>query len=705
MAIAGARAGLPTSPVPRRPALAAVFLAATLGVLAPLSLLSPRAAAGPAEPPPVEAFFRSETSEVFRLSPAGIWIAFLQSRGETSVLCIRKPIEEPGAAPRVLTEEAHGRIFSFLWLDESTLVFAARKGAAGSQMGSVPFTAETGKPMVRILAGSEERAELEGLCKGTGGGAAVLLSLPAEGRCRKYYRADPHSGKRTLLYENREELALCCISPDGRHTAGTRFTQTGDCELVAVDHSGARVLLRAAPGEVVQLAGIGRTGTPVYVQTNAGVDLARLEAVDWVSGKRTVLAEDPKREVDLAHPLFDRAHEKLLGAALLRDRLEYTWLQPEPAGVMERLRALLGDGDLQIRDMSVDGRRWIVSAVSDRKPEADYFFDSTSGAWVLLSPEQAGIPDPAPMQPVRYEARDGQKIRGYLTRSPGRVEGPRPLVVFPHGGPHMRNHWGFDPRVQFLASRGYAVLQPNFRGSTGFGKAFQRAGFQQWGRGVMQDDLSDAVDWMIRTGQAEPGRIAIFGGSYGGYAALAGVAFTPEKYAAGISFFGPSDLNEFVRTIPPGWLPFESDLFNRIGNPTKPDDRARLARQSPLHSVESITAPLLIFQGAQDHLIQRGQADAMVAACRAHGKPVEYLLSPEAPHGFTDPLDEQAVYVAVERFLATHLGGVIRRNVAPAIQARLNTLATHGCTPQKPKDNRPAVPEPTAPSLPPEITR
>jgi dipeptidyl aminopeptidase/acylaminoacyl peptidase len=680
VAIVGAQEELPTSsfPVLRRSALKAAFLATTLGVFC---LPPSQSAARPSEPPPVEAFFRSETSEVFRLSPLGNWIAFLKSRRETSVLCIRRPAPESGESMHILTQEKHGQVFSFLWLDDSTLVFAARTPASGCQIGSVHFTGEAREPSVRILAGPQEEPEMEGICDGFGGAASFLLSLPREARFRKYYRTDAHSGERTLLHENREELAICCISADGRHTAGTRFTQSGECELVALDERGARVLLRTDPGEVVQMAGIGRTGCPIYIQTNAGGEFARLEAVDWDSGKRTVLAEDPMHEVDLGTPIFDRSHEKLLGATLLRDRLEYMWTKPEPAVVMARLRAIFGDVDLQIRDMSLDGRRWIVSVWTDRKPESDYFFDSTNGDLVRLSPEQAGIPDPAPMLPIQYRARDGQKVAGYLTIPANKVEGPLPLVLFPHGGPHMRNHWGFDPRVQFLASRGYAVLQPNFRGSIGFGKTFQRAGFRQWGRGVMQDDLSDAVDWMIRTRQADPLRIAIFGGSYGGYAALAGVAFTPEKYAAGISLFGPSDLNEFIRTIPPGWMPFESDLFNRIGNPAKLDDRARLKNQSPLYSVESIRAPLLIFQGARDNLIQRGQADAMVAACRAHGKPLEYLVSADGPHGFTDPLDEQAVYVAIEKFLARHLGGTLRSQVAPAIQSRLKLMEVAGSAP------------------------
>jgi acetyl esterase/lipase len=631
--------------------------------------------------PPVTAFFGIESNEVFRLSPSGSRVAFLRESKKVSSLCVRQP---NGLADfTVLTEPSHGSVYSFLWLDDCTLLFSSRLAQGGGVVGCVVFAPEyQSKAWVNVLVSANESGSLEGFCLDEHGDHVAVISFPSKRNeiIREYFQIHPRSGERRLIYENHDRLSLCVFSRDGRRICGTRFSEAGECELLALeaDPVSARVMLRSSPGEVLHVLGMDFLGREIYTQTNvgAGVDLVRIEAVEWSSGRRRILAEDPKQEADIVQPVFSRTLDRLLGASVVRDRVEYHWTESGAGEIVSRIQRLIGNADLQVRDVSEGGKCWIVSAVRDRKPEDEFFYSVDRDELVKLSSRSETIPSAqlGEMVPVSFHARDGQQLRGYLTFPPDAEKLNLPVVVFPHGGPHMRNTWGFDPRVQFLASRGYAVFQINFRGSTGFGKAFQRAGYRQWGKGVLQDDLSDGVDWLIRTGIADPKRIAIVGGSYGGFAAIAGLTFTPERYAAGISLFGPSNLPAFIKTIPPGWIPFKHDLITKMGDPNDPSNLQILEAQSPLHAVGSIVAPLMVFQGAQDLIVRKEQADDLVSVCRAAGKRVEYFVSPEGGHGFTDSLDEQAVYVAIEHFLARYLGGESDPEVPPEIGARLDML-------------------------------
>jgi dipeptidyl aminopeptidase/acylaminoacyl peptidase len=259
------------------------------------------------------------------------------------------------------------------------------------------------------------------------------------------------------------------------------------------------------------------------------------------------------------------------------------------------------------------------------------------------------------MQPVRLKASDGLELNGYLTLPKGGVAKNLPLVLNPHGGPWARDSWGFDPEVQFLANRGYAVLQVNFRSSTGFGRKFWEAGFKQWGRGAMQRDLTDAVRWAIDQGIADPKRVAIYGGSYGGYAVLAGLAFTPELYAAGVDYVGPSNLFTLLASIPPYWEPIRQQMYAMVGDPEK--DKELLTAASPLFSAAQIRAPLLVIQGANDPRVKKAEADQIVAALKARGVDVPYLVKDNEGHGFRNEENRFEAYGAMEQFFAKHLGG------------------------------------------------
>jgi dipeptidyl aminopeptidase/acylaminoacyl peptidase len=286
-----------------------------------------------------------------------------------------------------------------------------------------------------------------------------------------------------------------------------------------------------------------------------------------------------------------------------------------------------------------------------------YAYDRSSGTSQFLFEHQPALSgyQLAAMEPFSFQARDGLTIHGYLTFPPGAERSQLPAVLNVHGGPWARDRWGFGPEAQWLANRGYLCIQVNFRGSTGYGKAFINAGDREWGA-AMQDDLSDAVAYVIGLGWADPARVAIYGGSYGGYAALAGAAFTPGLYACAVDIVGPSNLITLIETIPPYWAPLIAQFHNRVGNPET--DRDFLWSRSPLSAADRITVPLLIAQGANDPRVKQAESEQIVAALEKAGIDHEYMLFPDEGHGFAKPENRLRFYGAAEQFLARHLGGL-----------------------------------------------
>lgn len=632
---------------------------------------------------PVSALFADETREVFRLSPEGSRVAFVHFDGLINRLCVGDP-RDLAATTLTVTRPDDGSVFSFFWAADSQVAFASRRQDRQTLIGSVllPESLAGKSPAdirVRVLVRGADPGQLAGAIS-NGGRTRILVAAPSgkgDG-IADIVAVDPATGERELIHRNVEDLPIWTVSKNGESLAGIRCSPDGEKQLVGVRGGDVKELLECAAGESLDIAGIDSRGTAVYVVTDqgAGAEFARLEAVGIATGERTVLGEDPRHEADLCEAVFDRDASRVLACRYYRDRPEYVWLSAELEKLFDDIRAELPEGDLRLRDSSADGKAWLVSVTRDTEPEAEYFYESGTKRLVRLDARATSIPAASlgRMKAVRYMARDKQEISAYLTLPAGGAESDLPVVVFPHGGPNKRNYWGYDPRVQFFASRGYAVFQPNFRGSSGFGKTFQNAGNGQWGRGVMQDDVSDGVAWLVGSGIADPGRIAIIGGSYGGFSALAGLAFTPDLYACGVCLFGASNLPDFIRDIPEKWKPFYGDLAVKIGDPDLPDDARRLERQSPVHFTRQIRAPVMVYHGARDEIVRRSQADRFVAACRANRVSVDYLLADDEGHGFTDPLDEQAVYVAVERFLAAHIGGRCQRDAPPDVEERLAKL-------------------------------
>jgi dipeptidyl aminopeptidase/acylaminoacyl peptidase len=435
------------------------------------------------------------------------------------------------------------------------------------------------------------------------------------------------------------------LQPDGSVVVKVRDGAGGDWRL-----------LLTLPAEDALTSGpiaISPDGTSMLAMSSLGADTGRLVHVDLGRGAEAVIAEDPDADVSGVRVHPDTREPQIV--TWVKERTEYRVLDPALEADVAAIRALHpGDPDIVAQDHS--DTAWLVAFTNDTGPIPYFLYDRERREGRFLFDHQPELSryELAPMEPFSFQARDGLTIHGYLTFPPGAGRTGLPMVLNVHGGPWARDAWGFDPEAQWLANRGYLCVQVNFRGSTGYGKAFVNAGDREWGN-AMQNDLTDAVEYAIGQGWADRERVAIYGGSYGGYAALAGVTFTPDLYRCAVDIVGPSNLKTLIETIPPYWQPQIALFHQRVGNPET--DAEFLWSRSPLSRAASIKTPLLIAQGANDPRVKQAESEQIVAALRDAGIDHEYMLFPDEGHGFAKPENRLKFYAAAERFLARHLGG------------------------------------------------
>jgi dipeptidyl aminopeptidase/acylaminoacyl peptidase len=494
----------------------------------------------------------------------------------------------------------------------------------------------------------------------------ILVGINADNpQLHDVYRLDLVTGDLVKEIENPgyagwladEDLVVrCAIAPlpdgsfdvlvrDGEPAAG------GDGE----GNDGWRKLLTipaedATSTDVVSFSGDGRS---LLMISAAGSDTGRLIRIDLATGDSTVLASDP--ETDIAGVLLHPDTQDPQIVTVLADRMEYLVLDPSVADDLKAIRALHpGDPSFSGRDDA--DATWLIAFTIDAGSVTYFLYDRetrTGRALFEARPELSGY-TLAAMEPFSFAARDGLVIHGYLTFPPGAERSSLPAVVDVHGGPQVRDTWGYNPEAQWFANRGYLCVQVNYRGSTGYGKAFINAGDREWGA-KMHDDLIDAVSYVVDQGWADPARVAIYGGSYGGYAALVGAAFTPDVFCCAVDIVGPSNLKTLLETIPPYWAPMIAQLYRRVGNPET--DEEFLWSRSPLSRARDIRIPLLIAQGANDPRVKQAESEQIVAALVEAGIDHEYMLFPDEGHGFAKPENRIKFYAAAERFLAQYLGG------------------------------------------------
>ncbi len=498
-------------------------------------------------------------------------------------------------------------------------------------------------------------------------GAIVVGLNDRDPAAHDLHKLDLSTGKLTLLAKNEHGFAQYLVDTDYKARFALQPLPGIGNELIYLDPE------TLGPGETFMMVGQEDTmttrplgfdaeGRTLYMFDSRHRDTGALVAVGTDSADYAVLAEDPRVDVDdwTVHP----ATRVPQAAAFNHLRLEWKVIDPAIAGDLEYLRTV-ADGDLEISDRSFDDTVWIVAYAADDGPVRYFRYDRTARRAHFLFSDEPKLENVklARMHPMSLRSRDGLELVSYLTLpleadpdGDGTPVQPVPMVLLVHGGPWARDRWGFDSLHQWLANRGYAALSVNFRGSTGFGKDFVNAGDKQWAR-AMHDDLLDAVNWAVKSGVTSQDSVAIMGASYGGYATLVGLTFTPDRFACGVDIVGPSNLETLLDTIPPYWKPLLEEFSERIGDPRTEEGRRLLAERSPLSRVDRIQRPLLIGQGANDPRVKQAESDQIVKAMQAKNLPVTYVLYPDEGHGFARPQNRLSFFAVAEKFLSRCLGG------------------------------------------------
>jgi dipeptidyl aminopeptidase/acylaminoacyl peptidase len=649
-----------------------------------MAVVSGGALAQPTGQPPIidrALFFGDPEISGSQLSPDGQFLSFIKPFNGTRNIWVKKA-DEPFANAKPITNDQKRPIGGYFWSrdsryvlysqdqggDENFNVYAVDPKAAPAQGQPVPAARNlTDAKGVRALIYSVPRNDPDTMYVGINERDKAWHDL---------YKVTISTGQRTLLRENTDKVAGWVFDEAGQLRLAARTTDAGSTEILRVDTGSLVKVYECNVFETCQPIRFHKDGRQAYMITNKGtVDLIGLVLLDPATGKETLVESDPKKRVDFANALFSDRTGDLVATQYEDERVRWYVKDAAFKADFEFVEKKFPGKDVSFQSSTADEQRWIVVAASDTDPGEVFVYDRGSKALIpqYKVREKLQRDQLAPMTAIAYPSSDGLEIPAYLTLPKGLPATNLPLMVVPHGGPWGRDTWGYDTFAQFLANRGYAVLQPNFRASTGYGKKFLNLGNGKWGES-MQDDITWGVKHLVAKGTVDPKRVGIMGGSYGGYATLAGVAFTPDLYAAGVAIVAPSNLLTLLDSIPPYWESIRTVFNVRMGDPAKAEDKARLMKQSPLNSADKIRTPLMVVQGQNDPRVKRAESDQIVIALRDRGFPVEYLVAPDEGHGFARPVNNMAMIASTEAFLAKHLGGRAQNDVPPDVATRLKEI-------------------------------
>lgn len=597
---------------------------------------------------PLKDFFKNPEKTGYQISPDGNYFSYLAPWENRLNVFVQKV----GSDDAVRVTSAKERdISGYFWKGNNKIMYLQDK--AGDENFKLYSVDKDGSNLKLLSPEDKVRTEIVDDLEEIDD--YMLVSMNERNpQAFDVYRINVNTGEKKMIAENPGNIMGWITDHDGKLRVATASDGVNSVLLYReTENDPFKEVLVTNFREGVDPLFFTFDNKYLYASSNLGRDKSAIVKFDIANGKEMeLLYENP--DVDVSGLSYSKKRKVLTTISYVKEKREMKFLDSEVEKRYARLKKELGEYEVVVTGVNKNEDKFLVRTYSDRSLGSYYFYDLNTDKLSKIAEVSPWINEKelAVMKPINYTSRDGLTINGYLTLPVGVEPKNLPVVMNVHGGPWARDNWGYNPEVQFLANRGFAVLQVNFRGSTGYGRKFWEASFKEWGK-KMQDDVSDGVKWLISQGIANPKKVGIYGGSYGGYATLAGLAFTPELYACGVDYVGVSNLFTFMKTIPPYWEPFRKMMYEMVGNPEV--DSALFVAGSPVFHADKITAPLFVAQGKMDPRVNIAESDQMVEAMKKRGIEVEYLVKDNEGHGFRNQENRFDFYGAMEKFLSKHL--------------------------------------------------
>ncbi|MCF6296469.1 MAG: S9 family peptidase [Flavobacteriaceae bacterium] len=629
-------------------------------------------------------FFGNPEISAGQLSPDGNWISFQKEYNGIMNIWVKK-FDEPFEKARPLTNNERP-LGGYFWTYDSKYILFVKdnKGDENYNVYAVDpkdkAVKETGVPVFKNLSPMKDVRVMIYQVSRKDPNIMMVGINDRDKAWHDLYKLNIATGKLDLLFENKNRITGWNFDWDEKARLAYRTNEEGFSEILRVDGDNKFTkIYETNLQEKAHIAGWNKDNTKTYLVSNKGdVNFSTLYSFDDQTEKIEKIESDQKNKVDFGGMLIDDNTREVLYTSYIYDKRERDWKNKEWGEMYKYLQSKFKGKEIGFTSFTKDYKQMLIYVSSDQSASETYYFNRDTKKLIHQYTPRPRLKEVeqylAKMESISFKSSDGLEIPGYLTIPYGAKKENLPLVVLVHGGPKgPRDYWGYNSYAQMLANRGYAVLQPNFRASGGYGKSFLNAGDREWGK-KMQDDITWGVKHLVAEGIVDKKRVAIMGGSYGGYATLAGLAFTPEVYTCGVDIVGPSNLFTLLESIPAYWESFRKSLYEMTGDPETEEGRKLIREASPLFSVDKITKPLLIIQGANDPRVKQAESDQIVVSMRDSGKEVEYLLADDEGHGFRKPNNQMAMWVTTEKFLAKHLGGRYQETMSEEVAKRLGEI-------------------------------
>lgn len=600
---------------------------------------------------PLRDFFKNPESANYQISPDGKWVSFLKSYERRMNIFVRE--NKDGADEIRLTSATDRDIVNYFWKGNSHIIYTRDFGGDENfHVFTVDVKAKTEKDVTNF---PNTRAEIIDSLENIKDDEVVISHNLRDKKVFDVFRLNIKTGKLALLAQNPGNIVNWVTDHNGKLRAAVE-SEGLNYHLLYRDSEGQKFskIFSYTYKELFKPLFFTFDNRNLYAASNVNRDKEAIVEFD-IKGKKEskIIYQHPEVDVNVLN--YSRKRKVLTSARLTTWKILPQFFDPTYESIFNKVAEKLVGKEVRFVATTKNEEIFVVRSLSDRSLGAFYLYDVNKDELKLLAQSAPWLDEEKlnPTKPISYQTKDGFTVNGYLTLPKNKKPKNLPIVVNPHGGPWARDVWGYNPQIQFLANRGYGILQMNFRGSTGYGKKFLQASYKQWGL-AMQEDIADGVRWLIQEGIADSDKICIYGGSYGGYATLAGLVKHPDLYACGIDYVGVSNLFTFLNTIPPYWLTELEKLYEMVGHPEK--DKVQLTATSPALNADKIKAPLLVVQGAKDPRVNKAESDQMVQALEKKGVKVQYIVKENEGHGFRNEENRFEFYEAMEAFLKKHIG-------------------------------------------------